>query len=776
MSKDSGQVKLGAGFAINPSITSASLMVGGVGSSATGHGEAIVKTAAEREEDRKQANKVKDIKTIILMIENIDSLASDPSKIVELAKLAKQITRFDKDANCIRNKYGNIEWHNGKKPRVNGVCLEDIYHIDVIASNNSGLLPRIFSELSADLPLLRNKLLFILKDQVEFVESSFEQEDIAKVAHLTVSAPADLGGELVNIKSVVSGRYSAIILEKIQAEVAEEVVTLADIDFSQKENKYYVARKLTIIGELVKELTDTGKVPQLAKALEEISEKRDLLVHNHAQLLGIDPSNAARIASITGNLLSLFTSIKDVLARDPLNNTLDKSLYEAMGKLSSSLCAELSKKDVVVVAPLALSAPVASSAATDSTILADQQKRLDKIMNKACARLAGKGKDTLEQINKEYTALLSTLSAISPSAIVGYPTEINESQSAQILAIRDRNKAITEARLKSEEDAKARLVAEEKRRRFTEKLAQIDSECRYLQDVDRSSLPETKKAYVYQHAVNVIAELMRELRDEKEERVTEELTEITSTTLKESQSSSVRARKAGLAHDIFSFSGDVFNQLVTDDILPGHKDISSVHFILANKASLSSSVVVMNDVGTAYARLGFYKKAIEVLLSARKYISENKAEIQREKIRRTGFDPDLFGGFIDLDEELIGVDSYSYTTISNLATVYMIFGRFEEGHGLFIELLSKIDPEQIEACTVGFRNSVAKNTYNVAGFLYRDKETKIAEFFFKKAYEFAVDDEMKYLAGDARARCLTELGLFKEAGEIKKTLGGIRYT
>ncbi|MBL4653783.1 MAG: hypothetical protein JKY53_13115 [Flavobacteriales bacterium] len=74
---------------------------------------------------RKLDNKEKDIRAILLMIENIDSIISSSSidlltkNYTTIANLANQMTRFG--PTCIRNKYA--------------LCWKDIYHIQIVIEN-----------------------------------------------------------------------------------------------------------------------------------------------------------------------------------------------------------------------------------------------------------------------------------------------------------------------------------------------------------------------------------------------------------------------------------------------------------------------------------------------------------------------------------------------------------------------------------------------------------------------------------------------------------------
>lgn len=714
------------------------------------------RNSGKTEADKKRENKIKDVNLILKMVETIDHLISetaDKSKLlIDLASNANQITRFDSDADCIRNKYGNIEWNKRRNPRPEGICFEDIYHIKVILENNDHLLDSLYVKIRSDLNVLKSKLLYILQDQKAFIDEHCNQDVLDTIAKLLTELQPNCGPRLDKIEEAVAEEYSALAIKRIKIEVSDKSV---DVDFATREDRYYFARRLTIIGELAKELPDNSP---LRTALKSISEQRDRFIHNHAQLLAINSEeDATRMANIKSKLVAFQTSLEIALDIETANY---KELQISASELCDAFKPQVEKADVVAL-------PV--------TINNSASMKIDKIIRAALVCIEGKGKKRIDQINEEYLELFKTLPEEMQKI---YPREISLANKDEILALGEKTQAALELRIRQEEGERKRLASDKKKNDFLRKIGQVNQELKYLQAIERMDLPATKKSYIFQHAINVIAELMREIRNEND--ILDDLNKIASSTFRSSQSSSIHARKSGLAHDIFSFNGEYFDHLVMDNILPAQEDVGSVHYILTNRETHYSSALIMNNIGVAYARLGLYENAINVLKQAREYLVSHPLETRSEKIRNSVGDAvarQLSASiksdevtFIDLDEELFGVDSYNYAVIDNLSNAYFRMGEMDKGIALLEELLNRINWGELNFYKDSFRNKLASTANNFATALNDLRRDEEAMHWFEISYRLASDKCLKCIAGIGFAECLDYAGFYKRAEEIRATL------
>lgn len=200
----------------------------------------------DADEAKRAENKVNDLKTIILMIHKIDSISasSETDKLIELAELTDKINRHAKDNQTIRNTYGKeVPW-------------QDIYHIKAIADNKREAMENISADLFLDLSLLKNKLLFILKNQSDFINLKFDPDEVSEIKDLIDSAPNEIGPKLDKIETNISREYSLLIIERIKLETS---LNESEFLLGTREDKYFFARKLTIIGELLDQLSKDNK-------------------------------------------------------------------------------------------------------------------------------------------------------------------------------------------------------------------------------------------------------------------------------------------------------------------------------------------------------------------------------------------------------------------------------------------------------------------------------------------------------------------------------------
>jgi hypothetical protein len=696
------------------------------------------KIAKETEEEKKRKIEYKknDIKTIREMILSIDTIMSSHHLVkedyVKLAKFADKITRFGKDN--IRTIYSNIE---------NGINWKDIYHIKVIAELKSDSFATIIPQIALDLPLLKNKLIFILKDQESFIqkyECDFEQLVFDNLKDLILTTPLSMGPKLSNIEKYVSKEYNLLILEKI---FLEAQVQTEDIDFIDRANRYYLARKFFIIGELLNELPNNAEFINLIESLKKIIDIRDGLIHRHSQLLRVDSSSATLLQTYTQRL---FTKIITALS------SLDITDISLLAQDTENIYLELEKLKPV------------ESKATPKTSTKTEIDQFNKLISKAHAKFSNpKARGNIEQINDEYMALRRN---IPSEQIIGYPISIDESNKKQIAELSEKIKIETKQREAQEEQERLEAEINVKKREIAKRVALIDDECNFLKEVDSLGLSPQKKSYISHHATNVIAESMEQIRNTK---AVDDFTEVASSVVKASQRSSMYLRKNGLSHDLFSFDTQKFDQILSDEILPAHKDISSMHNILNAESIELPYFMLLNRLGVSYTRLGLYTKAIENLLKSKEALADQDIEVQNSEavingvVTRTTYNAEFF-------VLSLGVDLYTYKVIYNLADAYILRGSIQEGKNLLEDLISKINFENIK-CITELRDMVAVTTYRLADILFRSEEDKSrAKILHQKSYELAIDDEVKFWVSIGHIFCLRIDDNAQEAKKIKDSL------
>lgn len=696
------------------------------------------KIAKETEEEKKRKieYKKKDIKTILEMILSIDTIMNSTHLVIEnyikLARFADKITRFGKDN--IRSIYGDIE---------NGINWKDIYHIKVIAELKTDLFIINSSHIALDLPRLKEKLIFVLKDQEDFIKeyiADFEQFDLDNINALTLSAPLNIGPRLSNIEEYISKEYNLLILAKI---LEEAQVQTEDIDFVDRANRYYLARKFFVIGELLNELPNNSEFLNLKESLKMIINVRDGLIHRHSQLLSVDSASATLLQTYTQ---SLFTKIITALS------SLDKSTFLFLVQDTENIFLELEK-----LKPLESKASPKISTKTEIDLL-------NKLITKAHAKFNNpKIRETIQQINDEYTALRAS---IPIEQIPGYPISIDEPNKKQIVELSEKIKIETKQREAQEEQERLEEEINNKKREVAKRVALIDDECLFIKELELSGLLPRKKLYIYHHAVNVIAESMEQIRNNK---AVDDFTEVASSVVKASQRSSIYLRKNGLSHDLFSLDAQKFDQILSDEILPSQKDISSIYNILHPEGLKLPYFMLMNRLGVSYTRLGLYTKAIEKLLKAQEALAEETVAIQNLWVIINGVETSRYMD-TEVFKRFLGVDLYTYKIIYNLADAYILRGSIQQGKDLLEDLVSKINYEDIKYIAE-LRDMVAVTINRLADILFSSEEDKSrAKTLYQKSYELALDDEVKFWVSSGHIFCLRIDGNSQEARNIKDSL------
>jgi hypothetical protein len=241
-----------------------------------------------------EENRQRDLASLLNMYETIVKFKENKLTLIEaISCISKKagglggLSFNDRNDETIRNKYGYRQRHKGNTINTSGpgiIYFEYLYRIHIIVKNLSlGQIPAaLISGFEEDLIILQKKILYIL-DQ----EPNQLKRDIEEFSSL-------VKGDDNNLKTIykfVDDNYKTVAANM----VVDAAACLNSINLEDLHHKYFVARKLVIIGELLHELeTDykinlqqtstasskSGKAP--AKKKEESGPKQFLALCGHA--------------------------------------------------------------------------------------------------------------------------------------------------------------------------------------------------------------------------------------------------------------------------------------------------------------------------------------------------------------------------------------------------------------------------------------------------------------------------------------------------------------
>ena len=224
-----------------------------------------------------QQDKTEDLKTLeqmVVLIEQMEQLSEErldelPQLFREISRLAKSISYNDKGEHAhhyIRNKYGNINRHDNAKRRPNGLELTYLSALDQVISTESDkvTIRQGLYDLKNDFRTIKNKITCILN------------------AERTNKSPGSiLSGFKISphVITLVQYSYSQKHINRISSLLND--LHLLDLDYANKEHRYYLGRILTCIGELSKELIDFLNFGKDSGVFTFFKKIRDKLAHEH---------------------------------------------------------------------------------------------------------------------------------------------------------------------------------------------------------------------------------------------------------------------------------------------------------------------------------------------------------------------------------------------------------------------------------------------------------------------------------------------------------------
>ncbi|MBL7481294.1 hypothetical protein [Legionella bononiensis] len=224
-----------------------------------------------------QQDKTEDLKTLehlVVLIEQMEQLSEEhlddlPQLFKEISRLAKSISYNDKGEHAhhyIRNKYGNINRHDNAKRRPNGLELTYLSVLGQTISTESDKLTirQGLQDLKNDFSTIKNKIRAILNAE-----------------HTNKSPGSILAGFKISphLIALVQYSYSQKHINRISLLLND--LHLLDLDYANKEHRYYLGRVLTRIGELSKELIDFLNFGKDSGVFTFFKKIRDKLAHEH---------------------------------------------------------------------------------------------------------------------------------------------------------------------------------------------------------------------------------------------------------------------------------------------------------------------------------------------------------------------------------------------------------------------------------------------------------------------------------------------------------------
>lgn len=447
------------------------------------------------------------------------------------------------------------------------------------------------------------------------------------------------------------------------------------LDFSQRDDRYYLGNVLLKAGELSKELidfTDDDKNNGMFRILKRIRNARiahfpRLMVEGNDVEMGssemirdqLFPIIARRLhATIAqlnaGEKVSLHSSVvaANIISRHLFTDKfsdIDAEMLVALNHANSDLGKEKKSHEVKdVKAPRALT-------------LQNIEGLLRGILNQAQYLKAGKGLlRGVKRINNDIQRYHQVIEENPISLVAMEQMEINLLEPVydeegfrvfrELVNLRLDDVQKTSHRLEEEisvsEDVHEDEImgdewqdveddnVERLRQKLVAQLSILTKELAYLKNVkDDEGLSEEKKMHVMQFSLVKIVDLFKTIKVTQIENFSSSMSHAT--VFQKSISHSVAIRNKGVAHDIFSFNKDEFLKVIEQNTASFGADIKALADIIHFNYDVSkeeegdveflqfSFGVMLNNVALCHVRLGNYAEAKKMMLEALAHFDDN---------------------------------------------------------------------------------------------------------------------------------------------------------
>jgi uncharacterized protein with HEPN domain len=699
---------------------------------------------------------------LIIEIENIadQDINIIVKKLIEIGNLMggpSGVSYNEKENNCIRNKYGGDD--NKNKNRIN---FEALYHLANVLEAN--IIPNISDDILTickDLPNLKKRISNILLQEKEFIKQNFDEQDQEQLLTFLASRKIENANETLSLNQYVSIWYDQLVIDKIIKETSD--YNLTQLDFLNKEDRYLVARKLTVIGELYKGFSDVASSGKFKATCEKLGNIRDQIIHNHSNL--IVNCSADKVQQLTESLVLFFNSLnKAAIELKTYNNNSQNKEYDVLLENLSvqwrNVYSLLSTKKVNQNAGENLNS---TSVKNTSNTLEGQLKGLIKQV--ALIFQGRKINKSLQELSKQYKEKLISL----PSELRNsYPSDLNEDNKERILNIANAVNTVTQNRLVTTQTTKTNKEKQTKAEKAIKRLGQLEKELTYLKETEKTITNKDKKECVIQHVITVIGQYCRDLQDLD---TSNEIGKLASKTLADLHINSIQARNKGLAHDIFSFNHENLLTIVVNDILPAKEDINSVLLIKKPKPENTPlSFVVQNNLACSYVRLGYYDEAIKYFNDCISSIKDNPSILDGFKLEQVGLTPDEHFNVIDVDEILFGITSHEFIIYSQLASTYLLKGDYARAKETYILLKERLKSAELSMANKEFRDSIAITIANYANTLIKANKHYDAIELLKYAIDISLNE---HDVDSFKFNLLKCYSVTDQPAKVKNTYNGI---
>jgi tetratricopeptide (TPR) repeat protein len=654
---------------------------------------------SEAKEETNPEQKRHDIECLLKMAEVIDKIDKvSLEDRVSIAELFKELGGYAggrqginyayKDGESIRNKYGDMQYHKDKRENPVGIPFERIYHLSKLEFNLEDFGKEKLELIIDDLNTLKHKLQYALKSEEPFIKAYFP----GYISEIESIDPVKENKEILKyFEAFVDYHYDLKILTRINKEISQDVRSL---NFNYRDDRYFIARKLVKIGEIIKELSKDDYIKKFKGAVEKLSDIRDKIIHYHNKtILEFDTVRSSTVSEKLEEVFSNLESILPVVIKARIDKIGESFNQNELDKIEIS-CDELLKILMFKTNDIETDSTPSSSSSnpklkTENDVKNNKLGSLNGLIINASKILKGekviikRKPKTLEDLNIDYQKFLKELTLPSndnllyPNALDrGYEQEIQKF-AATIQKLKEDNKIIHE-NLNKEADKK------KKRKYINKRIQQIDEELNYFKEIDKKdSLSQKRKEYIVQHIVTVIGQYMADVRDYD---TYKEFSGLSSMTMDECRRHVIQERSKGLAHDIFSFKHPFLLKGINDVVIPANQDLKSIKIIRENveNINLSASFIMLNNLASSYQRLGFYDEAIDCFRQVLEYTQDPEkinqfyltqasiVGVQQKKVN-----------VINLDEALLGFNPYQLTAYSQLAYVYMLKSDYQRAYKTF---------------------------------------------------------------------------------------------
>jgi hypothetical protein len=343
-----------------------------------------------------KTNKIHDLekcyKIYRIILEYEESHKPLKAAIIEISKIVggeRGITfndKHDKDTYVIRNRYGYIQRNQSNQvndPSNPGrIYFEYLYRIHVILENEKSIeIPQTFD---LDLKILKQKILYVLTSEVKKgrEEGEFLLEKLDSKIIETIDTSENAKGSTEDLKEFyefVKQHYPKVVL----ARVKKETELLQELKLIDREQKYFFARKMVVIGELCHELETDCKIREKLgekpyvnlKAIFPIfgtaNSMRIALIHRPILLLR-NFSDEEEIQNAEKHLHKFAALFHSLLSEYEENNNLDgkdtdiQECKDSVSKLRNLLCISAEKLEHDLISEIRKARIIRETLSSDS--------------------------------------------------------------------------------------------------------------------------------------------------------------------------------------------------------------------------------------------------------------------------------------------------------------------------------------------------------------------------------------------------------------------------